>query len=268
MNHLIVLGTGCAAVTKCYNTCFALSSEDHEYLLVDAGGGNGILAALEKAGISLARIHHVFVSHKHSDHLLGMVWIIRMVASSILSGQYSGNLKIYCHEELTDTIITLAGLTLDQKLTDLIGSRILLIPLYDGQTSNLLGRDFTFFDIHSSKAKQFGFTVKLSNEKLLTFLGDEPCNELCRKYALNSDWLLSEAFCLYCDREKFKPYEKDHSTVKDACELAASLNIKNLVLWHTEDTNITRRKELYTAEGRKYYSGNLFVPDDLDTITL
>jgi ribonuclease Z len=46
------------------------------------------------------------------------------------------------------------------------------------------------------------------------------------------------------------------------------MKIDNLVLWHSEDVNIARRKELYTAEGREYYTGNLFVPDDLDIITL
>lgn len=34
--ELIMLGTGNAMVTKCYNTCFALRNEE-EYFLVDAG---------------------------------------------------------------------------------------------------------------------------------------------------------------------------------------------------------------------------------------
>lgn len=42
MEKIIILGTGNAAVTKCYNTCFAIQNED-EYFLVDTGGGNGIL---------------------------------------------------------------------------------------------------------------------------------------------------------------------------------------------------------------------------------
>ena len=42
MERLHVLGTGNAMVTRCYNTCFALQSDDG-LLLVDAGGGNGIL---------------------------------------------------------------------------------------------------------------------------------------------------------------------------------------------------------------------------------
>ena len=37
---LIILGTGNAMVTRCYNTCFAITDEDtNEFLLVDAGGG-------------------------------------------------------------------------------------------------------------------------------------------------------------------------------------------------------------------------------------
>ena len=54
----------------------------------------------------------------------------------------------------------------------------------------------------------------------------------------------------------------------NACELAESLNVQNLVLYHTEDKNISDRKKLYTEEGRKYFSSNLYVPDDLETISI
>ena len=49
---------------------------------------------------------------------------------------------------------------------------------------------------------------------------------------------------------------------------AAELGARNLVLWHTEDSRLAERKALYTAEGREFFSGNLFVPDDLDVIPL
>ena len=48
--ELIMLGTGNAMVTRCYNTCFVLSEKD-DYFLVDGGGGNGILHQLKHAGI-------------------------------------------------------------------------------------------------------------------------------------------------------------------------------------------------------------------------
>ena len=59
-----------------------------------------------------------------------------------------------------------------------------------------------------------------------------------------------------------------HSTVKDACELAEKLGVENLLLYHTEDQNITDRKRLYTQEGKQYFHGNLFVPEDLEEIVL
>ena len=42
MEKLIVLGTGNAMVTKCYNTCFAIEGKDG-LIMCDAGGGSGIL---------------------------------------------------------------------------------------------------------------------------------------------------------------------------------------------------------------------------------
>ena len=98
MAELIMLGTGNAAVTRCYNTCFALKNKD-EIFLVDAGGGNGILQQLETAGIPLQSIHHLFVTHTHTDHILGVVWVVRMIAQSMNAGKYEGVLHVYGHAE-------------------------------------------------------------------------------------------------------------------------------------------------------------------------
>ena len=80
--------------------------------------------------------------------------------------------------------------------------------------------------------------------------------------------VLHEAFCLYSERDIFDPYEKHHSTVKDACELAEKLNIRNLLLYHTEDKDLDERKKRYLEEGSCYYHGNLFIPDDLESFVL
>lgn len=267
VEKLIVLGTGNAMVTKCYNTCFAIW-DGTEYFMVDAGGGNGILAQLEKAKIDVAKIHHIFVTHEHTDHLLGMVWMVRKIGSMMLAEAYEGELRIYCHEDLVDTILTVCRLTMQKKFTNLFGGRILLCPVQDGETRKILDYDVTFFDIHSTKAKQYGFTLYLKNGKKFTCLGDEPFNERCKEVVEGSSWLLSEAFCLYGDRELFKPYEKHHSTVREACQLAEQLQVEHVVLWHTEDKHISERKALYTAEGAQYYHGDIFVPDDLEEIPL
>ena len=264
---LYVFGTGNATVTNLYNTCFALRDGD-EYFMVDAGGGNGILKILDNMQVPLEHIHHIFVTHAHTDHVLGIVWMVRMIATKMKKDQYVGDAYIYCHSELIETIRTLCRLTIQDKFYNMIGNRIHLEEVKDGETRHILSYDVTFFDIHSTKLKQFGFTLTLNNGRKLTCAGDEPYNPVCEKYVRGSDWLLHEAFCLYADRDIWKPYEKHHSTVKDACELAESLGIPNLVLWHTEDSNVAGRERLYKSEGKLYYSGNIYVPDDESLIAL
>lgn len=267
MEQLYVFGTGNAAVIHYYNTCFAIRDDDR-YFMVDAGGGNGILKILHDMDITYPQIHDLFVTHEHTDHLLGVVWLVRFVGSSILNGSYEGDFRIYCHDGLVSTIDTFCRLTLQGKIYKLLGNRIHLIPVHDGETLHIMDYDITFFDIQSTKARQFGFTTTLKNGRKLTCAGDEPYNPVCRPYVEGSDWLLHEAFCLYSQREQFKPYEKHHSTVMDACRLAEQLQIPNLVLWHTEDKSVGHRKELYLAEGRESYHGSLFVPDDGEILDL
>lgn len=265
--EITILGTGNAQVTECYNTCFVLH-DNGKYLLVDGGGGNTLLAQLKHAGLSWKDMREIFVTHKHIDHLLGIVWMLRMLCQGMARGQYEGEATIYAHDEVIALLRQLAQMLLLPKETRFIDDRLHLVTVSDGEERTLIGNPVTFFDIHSTKAKQFGFTMRASNDKKLVCCGDEPYSEAERPYALGSDLMMHEAFCLYAQADIFDPYKKNHSTVKDACELAEGLGIPNLLLYHTEDRNIHRRKELYTAEGKQYYSGNLLIPDDLDVITL
>lgn len=267
MESINILGTGCAMVTKCYNTCFTLSNGE-EHFLVDTGGGNTILSNLEKLDISVNQIHHVFISHRHNDHITGVIWIIRAVAQQIINEKYNGNLTIYCHKDNIEAINTISSLLLEKKFTKYIGDRIIFAEVYDSCKFAILDWSIEFFDIRSTKQLQFGFSTILKDGKRITFLGDEPYREELFEYANNVDYLFHEAFCLYSQKYIFKPYEKHHATVKDACENASKLNVKNIVMYHTEDKNISNRKELYTEEGREFFRGNIIVPDDLDIIEL
>lgn len=264
---LTMLGTGNALVTECYNTCFVLS-ENGRHFLVDGGGGNYVLNQLKKSNINWQDIRDIFVTHKHIDHVIGVIWMIRLICQHMCKGDYEGEARIYAHKELIDIIKNISETLLQKKQTDFIGKRLHLIPVEDGSDYRIIGHKVTFFDIHSTKAKQYGFSMCLENDEKLTCCGDEPYNDAEEKYASSSKWLMHEAFCLYSEADKFNPYQKHHSTVKDACELAQKLKVKNLILYHTEDKNILNRKELYINEGKNFYAGNLYVPDDLEQIEI
>ena len=116
--------------------------------------------------------------------------------------------------------------------------------------------------------KQIHMIKVKDGEEKLTCCGDEPFNPCEETYAKDSKWLLHKAFCLYGQTDKYQPYKKHHSTVKDACELAETLHIRNLILHHTENDTLKNRKELYTKEGSMYYHGTLYIPNDLDEFEL
>lgn len=262
-----MLGTGNALVFDYYNTCFVLSDGD-KHFMVDAGGGNQVLTRLRDAGINWKEIKDIFVTHKHIDHILGVVWMIRMVTQNMAAGKYEGEVNIYAHDEVIGLLHTMAESLLQKKQTKFIGERLHLITVKDGESREIIGRRVTFFDIGSTKAKQFGFSMELEDGRKLTCCGDEPYNSCEEKYARGSDWLLHEAFCLYDQADVFKPYEKHHSTVKDAAELASQLGVKNLLLYHSEEKTAPNRRTLYTAEAQKYYNGKIYVPDDLEVLEL
>lgn len=269
-NQITMLGTGNATVSQIYNTCFVLQTPS-TLMLVDAGGGNGILSQLKKVNVQISDIHHLFVTHAHTDHVLGVIWVIRMVAQC---KGYEGLLHVYGNDKVMKVIKTIIDMILAKKQLAKVAERVVFHQLEDGDCFEVGDMKLECFDIQSTKEKQFGFRAELpsSDESgkplVLACLGDEPYNELNRRYIVGADWMMCEAFCLYADRDTFKPYEKCHSTALDAGKLAEELGVKNLILYHTEEKTLANRKENYTREAAENFKGRIFVPDDLEVIEL
>ena len=275
-NQITMLGTGNATVSQIYNTCFVLQTSS-TLMLVDAGGGNGILAQMRKAGVQISDIHHLFVTHAHTDHVLGVIWVIRMVAQC---KGYEGLLHVYGNDKVMKVIKTIIDMILAKKQLAKMAERVVFHQLEDGDCFEVGDMKLECFDIQSTKEKQFGFRAELPSSSsddasenhakplVLACLGDEPYNEQNRRYIEGADWMMCEAFCLYADRDTFKPYEKCHSTALDAGKLAEELGVKNLILYHTEEKTLDNRKENYTREAAENFKGRIFVPDDLEVIEL
>lgn len=269
--QITMLGTGNATVSQIYNTCFLLKTPS-TLMLVDAGGGNGILAQLKKVNVQISDIHHLFVTHAHTDHVLGVIWVIRMVAQC---NGYEGLLHVYGNDKVMKVIKTIIGMILAKKQLAKVAERVVFHQLEDEDCFEVGDMKLECFDIQSTKEKQFGFRAELPSSSdesgkplVLACLGDEPYNEQNRRYIVGADWMMCEAFCLYADRDTFKPYEKCHSTALDAGKLAEELGVKNLVLYHTEEKTLANRKENYTREAAENFKGRIFVPDDLEVIEL
>ena len=124
MVKLVMLGTGHAMVTKCYNTCFVLNNDDNS-IMVDAGGGNGILTQVEKAGLDWATIKALFITHAHTDHIIGGIWVLRKITSLIKHNAYKGLFKVYGLQQNLDFL----KYSCDFLLNDSLSDRIQFIPI-------------------------------------------------------------------------------------------------------------------------------------------
>ena len=58
------------------NFSFNFSYNFLKNFLIDAGGGQKIYYILLEKNIELTEIHDIFISHAHTDHILGLIWLL------------------------------------------------------------------------------------------------------------------------------------------------------------------------------------------------
>lgn len=250
-NKIIMLGTGNGATIDLYNTCFVINNINGNFL-IDTGGSIEIIRNLNKVNIDFTKIKNIFISHSHTDHIFGFVWIFKKLYSYITKGTIEENINVYCNDVVYDTIIKLIDLSIPKGISDKVYSKINFIILNDGNKHVINGVEYSFIDIQARGTKQFGFICELNNKKF-AFLGDETINESLYNKIEGFDYVMHEAFCLDSEDEIFHASEKNHSTAKNASMIMNNLSVKNLILYHTEESHREKRKELYTKEAQEYF---------------
>ncbi len=266
MDKIIMLGTGNGGTLDLYNTCFVIQNNNGNFL-VDTGGGIDVIKRLKQVGIDYKSLRNIFISHSHTDHILGIFWLFKKISRDAMHGLINDKINLYCNDVVYEAIKGVSKYILPDKLMDAIYNVVNFVVLNDGDIHNINGVDYSFFDVQAKGTKLFGFECILNNKKL-AFLGDETLNSNLYDKIRGFDYVMHEAFCLDSEENIFHAYEKHHSTTKSVSEIMNKLDIKNLILYHTEDTHKEKRKELYTKEAQTYFRGKVIVPEDLETIEI
>lgn len=97
------------------------------------------MTQLERAGINWHSIHDLFVTHTHVDHLLGSVWILRVVCYGMECGNYRGEFRFWGNGEVVAAADKLAHMLLRPSESAFIGKRVFLHAVEDGDTAQILG---------------------------------------------------------------------------------------------------------------------------------
>ncbi len=266
MSKIIMLGTGNGGTLDLYNTCFVVENNNQNFL-VDTGGSIEIIRRLKQSNIDYKTIKHIFISHSHTDHILGLFWLFKKISRDAMHGLIKDKINIYCNDVVFEAIKVVSKQILPDKLMDAIYSVVDFKVLQDNDKYMINGVEYTFFDIHAKGTKQFGFTCVLNNKRF-AFMGDETLNPNLYDKFIGYDYAMHEAFCLEAEENIFHAYEKHHSSTKSVSETMNKLKIKNLILYHTEDSHGDNRKSLYTNEAQKYFKGKIIVPNDLEIIEI
>lgn len=232
---------------------------------MDTGGSIEIVRRLKQSGISLEDVQHIFISHSHTDHILGLIWMFKRMSRMIMHGEITNRITIYCNDVVYEAIRGVSRYVLPPKLFGAIDRMTDFVVLQDGDKHMIHGVQYKFFDICAKGTKQFGFECDFDGNRFV-FLGDETLNPKLNERVRNSDYVTHEAFCLDCEESKFHAYEKNHSTALSAARVMNELGVRNLILYHTEESHGSDRKRLYLVEAQSVFEGNVIVPDDMEVI--
>lgn len=115
MEKIIFLGTGHGTTLDLYNTCFVMQNENDNFL-IDTGGSIEIIKRLNKINIGIKDIKHVFISHNHTDHILGLIWMLKKLGVLSINGQIKTKINIYCNDVVYESIIGVSKFVLPEKI--------------------------------------------------------------------------------------------------------------------------------------------------------
>lgn len=267
--QVTILGCGSAMPSSVHNPPAQLVDMNEKLFLVDCGEGTQL--QMKKFRVRMSKLHSVFISHLHGDHIFGLPGLLSTLS---MLGR-TGDLCIYAHEGIS---------TLINMFLDYMGKRIpfeiKLVPIHPERQELLFEnksiRISTFPLKHRIVSNGFLFEVKESPRHIIreridlhqiplkeisiikegadfiTPEGDVVPNKLLTSpgtpscaYAYCSDTAYAPEIvpyiqnvdllyheATYAESELIRARETYHSTARQAAEIAKAANAKKLVIGH------------------------------------
>lgn len=89
-----ILGCGSALPTTLYNPSSQIIDINSKLFMIDCGEGSQL--QMRKLGVRMSKLHSIFISHLHGDHVFGLPGLISSLG---LLGR-TAELTIYAHQEI------------------------------------------------------------------------------------------------------------------------------------------------------------------------
>ncbi len=257
MLEVTVLGSGAAIPMRGQTNCAYLVRSGDVRLLIDCGPA--ILQQLDAVGLSPGDVTHVYLTHRHGDHVLGYPMFLLWWMSQTTVPPESFPVTIAGHatwEALQILVATSYG-ELSRRIAAV--PRVLfpdrepsIIPLPDPVTLR------TFPLEHSQFAPVSGVRVEAGG-KVVAFTGDTGPSANIPLLARDADLLFHEAASSATLDPDVPDGYHGHSTARSAGINAAAAGVKRLALVHL-GCKYEGRQAILVSEAAATFGGEVTAP--------
>ena len=250
---MILLGTGDPLNEERAQSCLAVPLAEDETMLFDVSSGTDILRQLTAAGIMAESVRHLFVTHRHFDHVGGLAPLLVALTSLPDAG-----LTVHA---LPGTLRALRGLLAINipGVEDWMGERLRWNTLTPGEPTRAKDFEITPFEVdHGIECA--GFRIAQGGS-ILVYAADTRPSPNVVEYARDADLLIHDVYSLEGGAEQAHTF--GHSTAAEAGRVAREAGVGRLVLTHLRASRHTAPEELAT-EAAHAFGGPVAAARDLD----
>ncbi len=257
MIKLTFLGVGGAMASHPADNHTALVVQrDTLTLLLDCGPT--IMRQLERVGMTAGDPTHVYLSHQHGDHILGLPML---VLNRVL---FWRDLPLYVLAEpavleLAQQLIQIAYPDLDNEMSPVIR----YVALRSSEHGELPAAAGVRYQLAAGRHSVPTWAIRLDfADGSLVYTSDTGRSEDVARLAVGVDTLVHEAYFLDPPEKTFD----NHSVAADAAALAEQSGAKTLALVHRKEPS-PEAVPAYHSAAALHFNGTILVPQAGDNYT-
>ena len=255
LRRLTFLGTGDALNGERAQSGLALPLSGGETMLIDTSSGTVLLGRLEAVGIPLESVRHLFLSHRHFDHVGGFAPLLATLASLP-----EASLLVYAAPDTLRALRKLLDLTLPGA-EGWLGARLGWRELIPGKPTEVGETEVTPFSLDHG-LECVGFRIAQPGAVAALSIDTRPTSEIA-EHASGADLLVHDAYGPRSAAEQ--AHAMGHSTATEAGETARAAGVRRLVLTHLRSSRFVDPAAL-AAEAETVFGGPVSAAQDLETI--
>jgi ribonuclease Z len=253
LGRVILLGTGDPLNWERAQSSLAVPLEGGEVMLIDASSGTVLLGQLEAAGIPLANVRHLFVSHAHFDHVGGLAPLL--VGMTPLPEAF---IDVHATRETLEALRELLALTIP-GVESWLGGRLAWRELAPEKVVRVNNAEITPFRTDHD-VPCVGFRVALGGSTMVYTADTRPYPAVVEG-AREAELLIHEAYGPEDTAET--AHALGHSAALEAGGAARAAGARRLVLTHFRASRFVDPGEL-AAEAASAFGAPVKAARDLD----